>query len=87
MPGLDQFTSATLSAGTNDLGRATADVDIPVDGLGTPAAARVNLMADTNGVAERDLVNFNRPGPGPQPGAGPGQTDARGVQLFLPGRA
>src|SRR5579863_4975546 len=43
MPTLDQFTLANVSAGTNSLGRATADVNIPIDGLGTPAAARVNL--------------------------------------------
>jgi catecholate siderophore receptor len=64
-PSLDAFTSATISAGTNDLGRATVDIDMPIDGLGTPAAARVNLMADTNGVAERDVVEFNRYGLAP----------------------
>ena len=64
-PSLDQFIFASLSAGTNDLARATADINIPIDGLGMPAAARVNLMADTNTVAERDLVNFNRYGLAP----------------------
>src|SRR5579863_1827045 len=43
MPTLNQFISANLSGGTNDLARATADINIPIDGLGTPAAARVNL--------------------------------------------
>jgi catecholate siderophore receptor len=66
MPSLDQFTSAIISAGTNDLARATGDANIPIDGLGTPAAVRVNLMADTNTVAERDLVNFNRYGLAPR---------------------
>jgi catecholate siderophore receptor len=65
MPSLDQFTSVIASAGTNDLGRATADVNMPIDGLGTPAAVRVNLMADTNGVADRDVTRFNRFGLAP----------------------
>jgi len=73
MPTLDQFTVANLSGGTNDLARATADVNIPIDGLGTPAAARVNVMADTNGVAARDLVNFNRFGLAPSLALGLGE--------------
>jgi catecholate siderophore receptor len=73
MPTLDQFTVANVSAGTNSLGRATADVNIPIDGLGTPAAARVNLMADTNGVAERDVVEFNRYGLAPSLALGLGE--------------
>ncbi len=73
MPSLDQFISANLSGGTNDLARATADINIPIEGLGTPAAARVNLMADTNGVAERDLVNYNRFGLAPSLALGLGE--------------
>jgi len=73
MPLADQFISASVSAGTNDLGRATADVNMPIDGLGTPAAARVNLMADTNGVAERDVADFNRIGLAPSLALGLGE--------------
>jgi catecholate siderophore receptor len=62
MPGLDQFITASVSGGTNDLTRATADVNISIEGLGTPAAVRVNVMANTNGVAERDIVKFSRYG-------------------------
>jgi catecholate siderophore receptor len=73
MPTLEQFTSAIVSAGTNSLARATGDANIPIEGLGTPAAVRVNLMADTNGVAERDLVNFNRFGLAPSLALGLGE--------------
>jgi len=73
MPSQDQFVFANLSGGTNDLARATADVNIPIEGLGTPAAARVNLMADTNTVAERDLVNYNRFGLAPSLALGLGE--------------
>ena len=48
-------------------------MNIPIDGLGTPAAARVNLMADTNGVAERDVVDFNRYGLAPSLALGLGE--------------
>ncbi len=73
MPTLNQFISANLSGGTNDLARATADINIPIEGLGLPAAARLNLMADTNGVAERDLVNYNRFGLAPSLALGLGE--------------
>ncbi|HEX4118062.1 MAG TPA: TonB-dependent siderophore receptor [Rhizomicrobium sp.] len=73
MPSLDQFISANLSGGTNDLARATADINIPIEGLGLPAAARINLMADTNGVAGRDLVNYNRFGLAPSLALGLGE--------------
>jgi catecholate siderophore receptor len=64
-PVQDQFVDASLNGGTNDLGRATVDVNMPIDGLGTPAAVRLNLMANTNGVAERDIVRFARYGIAP----------------------
>jgi catecholate siderophore receptor len=73
MPVLDQFISANLSGGTNDLARATADINIPIEGLGLPAAARINLMANTNGVADRDLVNYNRFGLAPSLALGLGE--------------
>lgn len=73
MPELKAFTSAAISAGTNDLGRATADINMPIEGLGTPAAARVNLMVDTNGVADRDVADYNRFGLAPSLALGLGE--------------
>jgi catecholate siderophore receptor len=61
-PNLTQSISASLSGGTNDLARATADINTPIDGLGTPAAFRLNLMGNSNGVADRDVVKYNRYG-------------------------
>lgn len=72
-PELKAFTSANISAGTNDLGRATADINMPIEGLGTPAAARVNLMVDTNGVADRDVADYNRFGLAPSLALGLGE--------------
>ena len=73
MPEADPFTQVLVGAGTNSLARATADVNMPIDGLGTPAAVRINLMADTNGVAERDVVDFSRFGLAPSLALGLGE--------------
>lgn len=62
MPKLDPFTDVRVSAGTNDLERATVDVDMPIDGLGTPAAFRMNVMGNRNSVADRDVAKFSRYG-------------------------
>jgi catecholate siderophore receptor len=64
-PQAGQFVNASLSGGTNSLARAVGDANIPLDGLGTPAAVRANVMLDTNKVAERDVVQFNRYGLAP----------------------
>ena len=82
MPKLDGFTNVSLSGGTNDLARATADVDVPIDGLGTPAAMRVNVMVNTNGVAERDQVLFQRFGFAPTLSLGIGEPDRVTISYF-----
>ena len=64
-PQLEQFINASASGGTNSLARVTADVNLPIEGLDMPAAFRINVMANTNGVAERDLTSFNRFGVAP----------------------
>jgi catecholate siderophore receptor len=61
-PQLDAFTAARVSAGTNDLERATVDMNEPIDGLGMPAAFRIDAMGDSNGVAGREVVKFGRYG-------------------------
>ena len=61
-PQLDAFTGARVSVGTNDLQRATVDVNEPVDGLGMPAAFRINAMGDSEGQAGRDVVKYGRYG-------------------------
>lgn len=65
VPGLEPFTDVSLSGGTNDAKRATADVNMPIDNFGTPAAFRINLMANDNGVAGRDSVDYQRWGIAP----------------------
>ena len=85
-PQLEQFINASVSGGTNALARAMADVNVPLDGLGTPAALRVNVMANTNkrgGPRCRAIQPLRR---GAQPGAGPGHTDPPDRQLFLSDR-
>ena len=86
-PQLEQFISASASGGTNSLGRAVGDVNIPIEGLGTPAALRANVMVNTNGVADRDVVRFNRYGLAPSLALGLGTpTRTMTVSYFYPGR-
>jgi len=61
-PQLDAFTAARISAGTNDMERATVDVNELIDGLGMPAAFRINAMGDSEGVAGRDVLKYGRYG-------------------------
>ncbi|HWY61500.1 MAG TPA: TonB-dependent siderophore receptor [Rhizomicrobium sp.] len=81
-PQLEQFIDASVSGGTNRLGRAVGDVNVPLDGLGTPAALRVNVMADTNGVQDRDVVQFNRYGLAPSLALGLGTPTRLTISYF-----
>ena len=81
-PRLEGFTNLSLSGGTNDLGRVTADLDAPLDNLGTPAAVRINVMANTNGQAGRDEARYNRFGVAPSLALGMG-TDTRAEISFF----
>lgn len=81
-PQPDQFIDASVSGGTNRLGRAVGDVNMPIDGLGTPAALRANVMVDTNGVADRDVVQFNRYGLAPSLALGLGTPTRVTVSYF-----
>jgi catecholate siderophore receptor len=81
-PGLEGFTNASISAGTADLQRATVDVDIPIDGLGTPAALRLNMMGDSNGVAERQVTKFGRYGFAPSLALGLGTPTRLDISYF-----
>ena len=64
-PQLEQFIDASVSGGTNSLARAVGDVNMPIDGLGMPAALRINVMANTNKMADRDIAQYNRLGVAP----------------------
>ena len=81
-PQLEQFINVSASGGTNRLGRVVGDVNIPIDGLGTPAALRANVMADTNGVQDRDVVQFNRYGLAPSLALGLGTPTRLTVSYF-----
>jgi catecholate siderophore receptor len=81
-PQLERFISASASGGTNSLGRAVGDVNIPIEGLGTPAALRANVMVSTNGVADRDVVRFNRYGLAPSLALGLGTPTRLTVSYF-----
>jgi catecholate siderophore receptor len=82
MPGLEGFTNASVSAGTADAQRATLDVNIPVDGLGTPAALRIDAMGNSNGVADRDVVKSGRYGFAPSLALGLGTPTRLDVSYF-----
>lgn len=56
------FENVTTELGTNDLYRATADLDTPI---GPTAAVRLNLMGQSSAVAERDDVRNRRWGVAP----------------------
>jgi catecholate siderophore receptor len=61
-PRLDEFADGTLSAGTDELKRVTADVNIPVQ---QSSAFRVTGMAPEAGIAGRDVVGTKRVGIAP----------------------
>ncbi len=81
-PQLEQFIDASASGGSNSLARAVGDANIPIDGLGTPAALRLNVMANTNKVAERDIVQYNRFGVAPSLALGLGTPTRLTVSYF-----
>lgn len=63
-PQLDDFVRGTLAAGTNDLGRITADVNQVIDSV-PGAAFRLNVMAHDQDVAGRDEIFQKRWGIAP----------------------
>src|SRR5262249_35218736 len=62
----------TANLGTNDLYRATTDVNVPV---GATTAFRINGMAESSQVAERDEVRNRRWGVAPSLAFGIGEED------------
>ncbi|HWC63274.1 MAG TPA: TonB-dependent siderophore receptor, partial [Rhizomicrobium sp.] len=86
-PQLEQFATASASGGTNALLRATGDMNIPLDGLGTPAALRINVMGNTNKVADRDIAQYNRFGVAPSLALGLGTPTRLTVSYFYQGDA
>jgi catecholate siderophore receptor len=67
------FEAVTAQFGTNDLYRATADLDTPI---GAAAAVRLNMMGESSAVAERDDVRNRRWGVAPALGLGIGEHDS-----------
>ncbi|MGA7541215.1 MAG: TonB-dependent siderophore receptor [Steroidobacteraceae bacterium] len=67
------FDEVTSELGTNDLYRATADLDAP---LAPAAAVRLNLMGQSSAVAERDDVRNRRFGVAPAAAFGIGEHDS-----------
>ena len=81
-PTLEGFTAASVSGGTADAQRATLDVDVPIDDLGTPAAFRLNVMGNSNGVAGREVVKFSRYGFAPSLALGLGTPTRLDISYF-----
>jgi catecholate siderophore receptor len=65
LPTLTPFANGTLMFGTDQTKRLTADVDQPLPDLGEGSALRLNVMANQNGIADRDVVQYNRFGIAP----------------------
>lgn len=72
-PSLTPFEDVTTVLGTNDLYRATADLDTPI---APTAAVRLNLMGQSSAVAERDDVRNRRWGVAPALALGIGEQDS-----------
>ena len=81
-PQQDPFMSASISGGTNSLLRATGDANFPIEGLATQAALRVNVMANTNKVQDRDIAQYNRYGFAPSLALGLGTPTRLTVSYF-----
>ena len=71
-PTLAPFWSAALVGGTNDMVRATADIDQPI---GKDAAIRINAMGEHSQVSDRDNVLNRRWGIAPSLSVGIGGPD------------
>ena len=78
-PQLTPLVSFTGVLGTNDLFRATSDVNEP---LGGTSALRVNAMGEYSHVAERDLVQNRRWGIAPSLAFGIGEADSLIVEFL-----
>lgn len=72
-PLLTPFEDVSTELGTNDLYRATADLDTPI---APSAAVRLNLMGQYSAVAERDDVRNRRWGVAPTVAFGIGEQDS-----------
>lgn len=72
-PVLHPFDEVTTELGSNDLYRATADLDTPI---APTAAVRLNLMGQSSAVAERDEVRNRRFGVAPSVAFGIGGRDS-----------
>jgi catecholate siderophore receptor len=72
-PLLTPFDDVTTELGTNDLYRATADLDTPI---GQTAAVRLNLMGQSSAIAERNDVRNRRWGVAPAVAFGIGDQDS-----------
>jgi catecholate siderophore receptor len=71
-PTLTPLDSVTAVFGSNDLYRATSDIDVP---LGGNSALRFNAMGESSEVADRDLVRNRRWGIAPTLAFGIGEAD------------
>lgn len=65
LPRLEPEIAGSLTGGTDATRRAALDVNEPLAGLGTGAAARLNVMGHEADVADRDVVETSRWGVAP----------------------
>ncbi|MDE2347666.1 MAG: TonB-dependent receptor [Gammaproteobacteria bacterium] len=81
-PRLTPLLAGAATLGTNDLQRVTVDTGAPLARLGPGAAFRLNLMANHNGVADRDVVHGDRWGIAPSLALGLGTPTRLEIKYF-----
>jgi catecholate siderophore receptor len=82
MPTLSGFIRGEGTVGTDQMVRATADLDTPIAGLGQGAAFRLNVMGSSQHVTDRDVTRYQRFGVAPSLAFGLG-TDNRLILSYL----
>ncbi len=80
-PGLAPVSAGSITFGTDGTRRVTTDVNRAIEGL-PGAAVRLNVMADQNGVADRNVDTYRRFGFAPSVAIGLG-TSTRVVLNYL----
>lgn len=72
-PNLKKSIEGSVTVGTAETRRATADINVPLTDMGVPMAVRLNAMAHSSGVAGRDEAENKRWGVAPSVALGLGK--------------
>jgi catecholate siderophore receptor len=81
-PRLEPFVAVTVMGGTDDMRRATLDINEPLAALGEGAALRVNGMAHNSEATDRDVIDNSRWGIAPSLTLGLGTPTRLTISFF-----